>query len=93
MSKGIAWGKEIDYMIAPKTIRVEVSKGSSYCDNCASHGEDGDHKVYRLIYNSSDFSDAKGKISTKVIAKERQLWLCEDCAEELFKALKEAMGE
>lgn len=76
-------GEAIEYQVKPKKIKIEIRPNYCCCENCANVG-----KVYVIHYNDTNFATPKGNIGKKRYAKPRQLWLCENCFNELKEAIE-----
>ena len=72
----------IEYYVSPRKITIEHREKGCCCDNCANVGE-----VYIIKYNKTDFASESGYIGDKRTAKDRELWLCKECFNELKKAI------
>ena len=75
------------YYELPPKITIDNNNKACCCDNCASVG-----KVYKIKYSLTDFATETGFIGEKRTPKPQQIWLCEDCMQELIDAIKLARG-
>lgn len=87
MPKGFHFGKKIEYEKAPRKITIDNNNRACMCENCGGVGQ-----VYKIYYNDTNYADDTGNIRKNMYAKEMELWLCEECMQELIDAIKSARG-
>lgn len=83
--KGTEWGQPIKYLREPPKIEVKKRGRHCQCDNCAGHGEK--LMTYTIYYSKTDYALPNGDIGDERYAKPRELWLCEECFNELKEAI------
>lgn len=78
-------GGKIIYGKKPRQIQILNTKTiKCQCDNCANVGH-----IYKLLYNKTDFRTPAGNIGKRQYAKDKEIWLCDECVEQLKKSILE----